>query len=223
MWFDVLHEGPVPAERITLICIGEYPGIGHFWGAGRTRCGSAARAADHSGVRTAHSRRSRIGHPCMVGRAGGTAGGTRQAGLAALERAAVPRRGLRPAQPRVSLDPRRAVPDRTAHRHRSHHRRRSCYCRRTSPSAPGVLACSPAGIASVSRRHVESRRHGPADPGTHALMIAEPPGTPVGANTALRLSEACTCPGRTLHGVSTKAPRRLGRPGSFRGTLLVFR
>lgn len=34
MWFDVLHEGPVPAERSTLICIGEYPGIGHFGGLG---------------------------------------------------------------------------------------------------------------------------------------------------------------------------------------------
>jgi hypothetical protein len=38
-----LHELKVPASRITLICIGEYPGIAHFGGLGELKANQLSR------------------------------------------------------------------------------------------------------------------------------------------------------------------------------------
>ena len=116
----------VPAGQITLICIGEYPGIAHFGGLGEltseqlgrlpataatTMTGAALEHADPRLGGAARARPPRLG---TIARH-------------ALARAAIPGRGLRPAQPRVPVHARRAVVDRTAHPRRG---RRGCRDRR---------------------------------------------------------------------------------------------
>jgi hypothetical protein len=46
-----LHELQVPARRITLICIGEYPGIAHFGGLGELKADQLSRLPDMAAAR----------------------------------------------------------------------------------------------------------------------------------------------------------------------------
>ena len=88
----------VAPDRVELVCIGEYPGIAHFGGLGELEPGSSPACwrpppADRRGPRPGRRR------------LGGAAGGRpRRAGRGRgqpLAPAALPRRGLRPARPRV--------------------------------------------------------------------------------------------------------------------------
>ena len=126
----------VPAERITLICVGEHLGIAHFGGLGELSSEQLARLPGHAATTLTagepRARDARLGRPARA-----RPGRPRRHRRHPVARAAVRRRGLRPAQPRVPVHARRAVADRAApagrrRRRRADRRRR---VRRASPPA----------------------------------------------------------------------------------------
>ena len=104
----------VRPERITLICVGEYAGIAHFGGLGELTGEQLGRLPEIAAIPLtacrARARRSGVGRF-----SGARAVRRRPDRVHALAGAALRRRGLRSAGPRVSVRARRPLPHRAPH------------------------------------------------------------------------------------------------------------
>ena len=114
----------VPAERITLICIGEYLGIAHFGGLGELRPDQLEALPAAAAVTLTADALELATRAWAALRAPDPRGLAAHRGRA-LARAALPARGLRPPRPRVPVDARRplahrAPPARRGRRGRRH-------------------------------------------------------------------------------------------------------
>ena len=168
-----LAELRVPAERITLICIGEYLGIAHFGGLGELRPdqleGLPRGRGGRADRRRARARRAGVGGAARArpARARGDRG-------RALARAALHARGLRSPRPRVPVDARRPVAhrapaarrDRRGRRHggRGVRPRRGAASRARSSATPGPSRRSSAWRAPRSRCSARARAPSIATP-----------------------------------------------------------
>ena len=171
----------VPAERITLICIGEHAGIARFGGLGELTAGQL-RELPHTNAcaRLTPAALELATRAWAAFRAPSPRGPGRHRRRAA-GRATVPGRGVRPAQPGVSGDAGRPVADRAA----GAGRRR----RRRARRRDGLRAGRGAGDAAVHGRHDMLRPDGPDDAGPHPLLRLDPPGRPVEGTTGVRLTD----------------------------------
>ena len=144
-----LRELAVPPDRITLICIGEHLGIAHFGGLGELSSEQLARLPE---VAATTMTAAALEHATRAWDAlrSPDPDGPEYDRRRSVRRAAVSGRGLRAAQPRISVHARRAVADRAAHPRRRQRRGADCRYR--------VRPHRRQGGAAVPRRHLVLRQ-----------------------------------------------------------------
>ena len=146
----------VAPERITLICIGEHPGIAHFGGLGELASAQLAALRDSAAAAPLTAAALALGSARLGRVPRARARRPRRHRPRPQPGAALPARGLRPARPRVPLDARRPVahgaPD---------PRRSTPAARRDRPGERVRGPRRPRG-APLPRGHVRLRRDGAA-------------------------------------------------------------